>query len=379
MTKPRLKKAAAPAAAAAAAPAVIQEAKAELLCSPLGEENFKRNGTCLSPVAAAQIARMWNAKHPEAAVPLPPALPARPADDCKKLVRSLRSRAKKVLKTALASRGPTETDIAVADHVGAMATADVAACFRPQQPASWKAKPRQWLSNFDIEAVMAQYHANPDFEYEFLGVFPSDFAVPLPDRGGACYAPEMCAPDLIAKLVQSGKRYGRFIMNSDRHDQPGSHWTSVFAVLDPSLPSYGAYYYDSVGNPWPKHIAAYLKTWKAQANAGFRLAYNKRQHQRANTECGMFSMIFQVLWLERLRFDQLRRTGQATAEEKKIEQLLKRKKVTDAVRTFLQAPEPVTFEMIASIPLKDMGAYAFRNLFYYQRMSGGQRRSPIGA
>lgn len=375
MTTARRKKTSAP-----PADAVLKEVTSELLCSPLGEENYKRYGTCLSPEAVAHIARMWNEKHPSDTVVVGATASEWTESACKKVVRGLRSRVKKVIP---GKQTETELDIALAEHVGATAAAAVAACFRPAQPAAWKNKPRQWLNNFDIQAVMAQYHANPEFKYEFLGVFPSDFAMAAADAGGACYAPEMCAPDLIARLLQSGKRYVGFIMNLDRHDQPGSHWTSVFAVLDPQLPSYGAYYYDSVANPWPKHILAYLKTWQAQARAQapkpFRLAYNTRQHQYANTECGMFSMLFQVMWLERLRFDEERRNGTAAAEEKKIEQVLKRKKkVSDAVRTFLQGPEPVSFDMITAIPLKDMGAFAFRNLFFYQRMTGGGKTNKLG-
>ena len=32
-------------------------------------------------------------------------------------------------------------------------------------------------------------------------------------------------------------------------------------------------------------------------NYNFRITYNNLQHQKKNTECGMFSMVYQIRWL----------------------------------------------------------------------------------
>ena len=48
-----------------------------------------------------------------------------------------------------------------------------------------------------------------------------------------------------------GKKYFGFVTNLCKFDEPGTHWTSSFFILDPELDSYGAYYYDSVGRKIP--------------------------------------------------------------------------------------------------------------------------------
>ena len=95
------------------------------------------------------------------------------------------------------------------------------------------------------------------------------------------------------------------VTNLDTFDQGGSHWTSFFIVIDPTLPSYGIYYYDSGGNGIPKLIMLYINEVKKQLKELYptkqcKIRVNKKQFQKTSTECGMFAITYQIRWLTKL-------------------------------------------------------------------------------
>lgn len=173
---------------------------------------------------------------------------------------------------------------------------------KPAQPADWIKNPTEWLSNYDIMHVMKQYESVKNNYYKFLGVFPIDFT----DKNKTgCLYEEFCTIDINNYIKQKIKFIG-FIINLDKHDEPGSHWTSIFIVIDPKYLSYGAYYCDSVGNKIPKNITDYLKDIGKQLNIKypdkkFEVKYSIKKNQKSNTECGMFSQVFQIACLQRLK------------------------------------------------------------------------------
>lgn len=172
---------------------------------------------------------------------------------------------------------------------------------KPEKPEAWYKNPKTWLSNWDIQNVMVQYAAAPRYKYAFLGVFPIDFAV-MSNNGGCVYS-SFCIID-IKKYLKKGINFIGLITNLDKHDQSGSHWTSTFIVIDPKLPTYGAYYYDSTGSTIPSYLQEFLKSIKDQClqitpKKNFKVFQNRKQHQRKNTECGVFSMLFQIRWINK--------------------------------------------------------------------------------
>jgi len=189
---------------------------------------------------------------------------------------------------------------------------DVTASVRPITPSEWYKNDRTWLSNYDIKNVMMQYQAESSFRYKFLGVFPIDFAEP-----NSCIYREMCElVDDPAKIKALRTQYDfiGFIINLDKHDEPGSHWTSIFMCINPSLESYGAYYYDSVARFPPEQVKSWVDRFKASISLldrttgvvnpiPFTTLYCKCPMQRKSTECGVFSMVFQIRWIEMLRKD----------------------------------------------------------------------------
>lgn len=172
---------------------------------------------------------------------------------------------------------------------------------RPEKPESWYKNPKTWLSNYDIQNVMTQYEQTRKYKYRFLGVFPIDFSVQ--SENGQCMYSDICSID-VNKNLKSCKKFIGLITNLDKHNEPGSHWTSTFLVIDPKLPTYGAYYYDSTTGSIPKYLYDFIYKIKQQCDAlfpdkTFVIHENKKQHQYKNSECGVFSMIFQIRWINK--------------------------------------------------------------------------------
>ena len=82
------------------------------------------------------------------------------------------------------------------------------------------------------------------------------------------------------ELPEKPWRNERLIINLDRHDGPGTHWTAL------RKEGKHFYYFDSYGNlPPPKEVINYLPR-------GSTLAYNYCPHQKNATECGHLSIEF---------------------------------------------------------------------------------------
>ena len=173
---------------------------------------------------------------------------------------------------------------------------------RPAQPIEWIDNKTEWLSNFDIDNVLSQYQNKKELYYKFHGVFTIDFYTKKPN--GSCKYYEEC--DINMKnIINSNKKYFGFVTNLCKFDEPGTHWTSSFFILDPSLKSYGAYYYDSVKRPIPKLLKPVFTDIQEQMNKiypnkKFTINISNIAHQKTNTECGVFSIAFQTRWLSLL-------------------------------------------------------------------------------
>jgi len=173
---------------------------------------------------------------------------------------------------------------------------------RPSQPVEWIKNKREWLSNYDIEHVLSQFANKEELLYKFHGVFTIDFA--MKNKDNTCKYYSNC--DINMKnIIKSGKKYFGFVTNLCKYDEPGTHWTSSFFILDPELKSYGAYYYDSVKRPIPKLLKPVFKDIQKQMhiiypNIKFKIYVNNIQHQLSDTECGVFSIAFQTRWLKLL-------------------------------------------------------------------------------
>lgn len=172
--------------------------------------------------------------------------------------------------------------------------------FSPSQPTEWKAKPNAWLSNFDIDAVIQQYEeANPDFL--FLGPTPIDFDEM---KNGKCIWEELCRLNIV-KEYRRGKRKFGVIFNLDTSDGPGTHWVSMF--MDIKDPTPFLFYFNSTSEETPEEVKKLMKRLEKQFNLikplrgrELRVMENRdMEHQRSNTECGMYSLFFIITCLTR--------------------------------------------------------------------------------
>jgi hypothetical protein len=266
-------------------------------CSPIGEKNFEKDNTCFSQSALQRLVKIWNDLYPTNKI-------SKGKLSKKDLWKELNKRMSSQCK------GTNKETCWVDKLHGAAKDPEIAKVLRPVKPSEWYKKPYAWLSNYDIEAVMEQYQLDESFKYQFLGVYPIDFEGK--DSFGECLFKEICHLNIV-NLYKKGIRYLGLITNLDRHDQSGSHWTSLFICIDPNAPCFGAYYYDSVSRSPPPEISKFTDRLKQQAaiisaqhNKGggkreFRVDYNENRHQYGNSECGVFSMAYQIRWLDKLK------------------------------------------------------------------------------
>jgi hypothetical protein len=239
--------------------------------------------SCFSKEDLGTLRDAWNRLHPSS--------PLSPSSESPEEVWSS-------LKTRLASVCSTESCWAHRLAPDASLRAKLLDAFAPEAPASWAHNPNEWLSNLDIEEVMQQFEEKyPCFQ--FMGASSIDFDAPLhPDR------PELGAVDppiatfSLAKHIRQGRHKIAFVFNLDRHDQPGSHWVSLFVHWKHRL----IFYFDSAGDSIPPPIQALVTRLQRQANAlrhPLRFQQNHpNAHQEGDTECGVYALFFIVHMLE---------------------------------------------------------------------------------
>lgn len=161
--------------------------------------------------------------------------------------------------------------------------------FAPVQPEEWKNNPTTWLTNHDILNVLNQYEtAYPNFR--FIGPTPIDFDDNSLYYYGKCVCPKLCKMD-INKYISDGIHNIGIVFNLDKHTSSGSHWVSMFIDLQTKH----LYYFDSNGIKPPTEIKDLID--KLQKENQFKSHINEFEHQKQNSECGMYSMYFIISML----------------------------------------------------------------------------------
>lgn len=164
--------------------------------------------------------------------------------------------------------------------------------FRPLTPSKWKQDPNTWLTDEDIEKVLKQYevtHSN----FLFLGPSPIDFDTVLKND---CVFNSLCNFDL-KELIKKKKNQIGIVFNLDFHTGPGTHWVSLYIDIKNKF----IFYFDSNGEKTPNQIKTFINRVILQGkkeNIEFVLyENNKTEHQKSNTECGMYSLFFIITML----------------------------------------------------------------------------------
>jgi hypothetical protein len=169
--------------------------------------------------------------------------------------------------------------------------------FAPDSPPEWKQNPNEWLSNFDILNVLNQYEKKYK-NFDFLGPAPIDFDKKIRGYQGDCVTFELCKFSLKNHVDKNVNKIG-IIYNTDKHNQGGSHWISMFIDLEEKF----IYYFDSVGHDIPSEISIFKDRVIKEATTltpPLQLDFYKNyptSHQQSNTECGMYSLFFIITML----------------------------------------------------------------------------------
>jgi hypothetical protein len=163
--------------------------------------------------------------------------------------------------------------------------------FRPKGPND----PKEWLSTYDINNIMAQYEKI----YPKFGYFG---AVPL-----NCNELTFCS---LYKLdfdqyAKNGTEQFGIIFNLDRHGEAGSHWVAMFIdIINGEI-----YFCDSNGKPPIDNILSIIKQFtdyyknKTGKNATYQ--YNTVPYQKDSSECGIYSCNFLIRKLAGETFDEI--------------------------------------------------------------------------
>lgn len=163
--------------------------------------------------------------------------------------------------------------------------------FRPNGPQG----KFEWLSTLDINKVLEQYESKYD-DFKFLGAVPIDF-------NDLDYLPfkNMDFSDFQKNDIN---RLG-VIFNLDEHNKSGSHWISLFADLKKGQ----IYFSDSYAQRPPQRVSNFISKIKnyinSTGNNKVDIKYNKTQHQKGNSECGVYSINFILRLLKGKTFEHI--------------------------------------------------------------------------
>lgn len=270
--------------------------KANGKCAPSAHKNYEKYGTCLPPETVVEIAKSVNKQvdNPFAQIPT----------GAFNSMNTLKEALNKKLncKDELCWVQNSQLDWDKKRQIQRK-------LFRPIMPESWKKNPNEWLSNEDILNVMNQYNDQyPAFQ--FLNVFSVDFF-----RRDICRHYNFCDFNLF-DFLETGKTSLGMVINTDTWVGGGKHWIALFADFDPKSRKFGMCFYNSGATKPPGPVREFMDAVYKDAQLFFKdtftdvefkkkfqFKYNIRAHQKGNTECGMFSMLFLIACLDHERLD----------------------------------------------------------------------------
>jgi len=264
----------------------------KLRCSP---KTKKKGYTCYSDESLLKLKKFWNARHPDATIN---------TNNSFEIWQKLRNSLSNVcesescwLKQKFISNN---LDKNLLNYT-----------FAPKAPESWKKDKNTWLSSIDIEKVMKQYEdAFPNFA--FIGPSPIDFDTPKVYN--TCVWDDLCKFNLSSFIKKNKTNIG-IIFNTDPHYKGGSHWVGMYIDLKKQI----IFYFDSVGDAIPNEILKLVKKIQIQGKElGLDLKFDsnyKFDHQKGNTECGMYVLYFIIEVLENKKDLNFFKTNRITDEQ----------------------------------------------------------------
>jgi len=280
------------------------------ICNPNSRKKKVTKYSCFTPSALELLKNMYNEKNPDR--PLKETNPInilremklKTNKKCKDdtcLIESFtaNTRDRKMLKTLL---------------------------YPPPKPSQWNVSKMKkdediWLSDEDIKDVLNQYEQAYS-HFAFIGPSPIDYNTRLNDNN--CVCPKLCNLN-IEKYLQPDNGKNPIteigvVFNLDPHYKGGSHWVALFIDMKEDF----IFYFDSTAAEIPKLIFQLVKEIQSQGS----LLKNPKQftfhqntlteHQKSNTECGMYCLYFTITMLLRekeINYDSPNSSEKMTKEE----------------------------------------------------------------
>lgn len=253
----------------------------KLACSPLAESD--NSFSCLSSNQLLEMADKWNKRHPEQKITN--VKPREIWNAFKEIFKGSCNNEKCWLKNSFLR--------------GGMSDEMITSLYAPDAPKKWRENPRTWLSSSDITSVMKQYEEKYSC-FKFIGPSPIDFDTLLHNEADG--TPVYVWDDLRKFNIKKQGVHTKLgiIVNTDPHYKSGEHWVSMFI----DLVRYTIVYFDSAGNDIPKEIMVFVERIIKQGKENnpkhdFNFIKNYPvQHQKKNTECGMYSLYFIIQMLK---------------------------------------------------------------------------------
>ena len=243
-------------------------------CSPTSSKSY----TCYSDDSLHMLKKYWNKRHPDSKII---------SNDSREIWTSLKSNLHE-------SCNRESCWLRQKFIKGKLNKELMSYTFAPKAPVKWRKNPNEWLTSVDIIRVMKQYEKKYKC-FDFIGPSPIDYD--HHKMFGECVWEELCNFD-VNKHLKDGKFRIGIIFNTDPHYLDGSHWVSLFIDLKKNQ----IHYFDSVGDSAPKRILKFVNTVKKQCNKigkSMEFVENKIEHQKKNTECGVYSLFFIIEMLKK--------------------------------------------------------------------------------
>ena len=166
--------------------------------------------------------------------------------------------------------------------------------FAPPSPKEWKTNPNTWLTNFDIEKVLKQY----EYKYKnFKLIGPSAIDFDKKIKPNQCVYDELCNFK-ITEYKKKGLTKIGIVLNTDPHHLDGSHWICLFINITLQY----IYFFDSNGLMVPKEVTVFMNrihTQTKELGTPFKIIINEVEHQKSNTECGMYVLYILISLLKK--------------------------------------------------------------------------------
>ena len=245
-------------------------------CSPYGENVKIDEDICLSGEIIQKIKKSYNTNNPKKKIIY---------KDTKKIIERLKE-----------EKPHCESDVCWLSEIKDKNIRKniVNKFYAPKQPKEWSNNPDEWLSNWDILGVLSQYEEKYK-NFKFIGPTPINFDSKDIYNRDQCVWSELCKMDM-KEHINDGKEKIGIIFNLAKQGEAGTHWVSLFIDLKRRY----ILYFDSNGEDCPKEIEELIKRIKNQLKEEgikIKVFYNKLEHQKSNTECGMYSLYFIITLL----------------------------------------------------------------------------------